>query len=175
MSANVYLRQKNGAAETPGPVRIRFKNADNPGIDDNSRLVKPSSGINRSIEKWLRPYMGPWGPTGSITAPILFTDGVNNLGPGVKIYVRTTNPTVYATPGTPANDSAGTDLFTYTVGSPKALDVGNAGPFSTLNADFGDYIVLWMSVDTTVVPPGPGSVREYAIGLELLKFDYTDR
>lgn len=91
-------------------------------------------------------------PTGQITSPVFYTDGTNNYGTGISAYIRTTNPGVYATPTTPASDAAGTDMFTFNSGSPKALDVANPGPF-TGTGQFGDFSVLWMTLATTCAAP----------------------
>lgn len=154
MAATVLIREKNTAGETPTDKTsgtIRYKQADNATVDANNPLVKPSAGSQRSFEKWLRLDITV-GPTGSITSPVFYTDGTNSYGTGISAFIRTTNPGAFATPATPGNDSAGTDMFTYTAGSPKAIDVANAGPFSG-TGDIADYMVLWLTLATTVSAP----------------------
>jgi hypothetical protein len=156
MTAKVYIREKNTVSETAtnkNCSNIRFKNNDDAVFDDNSPLIKPSMGNNRSYEKWLRLYIGPTGPTGTITNPVFYTDGGNGYGTGITLYVRTTNPGSFSTPVIPSNDSAGTNAFTYTSSAPKELDIANTGPFSSTNTDFGDYLVMWMTLDTSVLSP----------------------
>ena len=157
MTARVYIRQKNLAGEVAtvegtaidgqmSSTTLQFINADS-AIGGNAPLVRPAIGLQRSYEKWLRLYIGSPSPSGSITAPKFYTSG--SAGTGVTIYARTTNASAYSTPTIPANDSAGTNITNYTSASPKAMDAVNAGPFSTANADFGDYLVLWMTIGPT--------------------------
>lgn len=156
MAATVLIREKNGAGETATDKTsgtIRFKNADNATVDANNPLVKPPSGTDRSYEKWLRLQIGGTGPTGQITNPQFYSDGTNNYGTGITCFIRTTNPGSYSTPAEPANDSAGTNVFSYNSGARKDMDVANAGPFTGTNTDIADYAVLWMGIDSTVTAP----------------------
>lgn len=150
----IVLREKNGAGEVATPKAwadgvLRFRLTDEPPVDDTGELVKPA-GTSRSYEKWLRLYMAV-APAGTLSSPVLYV--VGTLPVGVTLYACTTNPSAFSTPGIPANDSAGVDATTYTSASPKALDVANAGPFSTAGADFGDYLVLWLTITSSVVIP----------------------
>lgn len=156
MAATVLIREKNGAGQaatdkTSGT--IRFKNADDSTVNASNPMVKPVAGTDRSYEKWLRMYIDTTGPSGVITSPVFYSDGTNNFGTGITCFIRTTNPGSYSTPAEPSDDSAGTSIFTYNSGSTKAIDAINAGPFSTTSTDFGDYMVLWMGVTTTVTAP----------------------
>lgn len=158
MAATVTILEWNGTSgsqtstdKTSGT--IRYKAADNSTVDANNPLVKPTSGSFRSFEKWTRLHIGSTGPTGSITSPKFYTDGSNSFGTGITAFIRTTNPGSYATPATPADDTGGTDQFSFTSASPKALDVANSGPFSGTNTDFADFAVLWMTLATTVSAP----------------------
>ena len=158
MAANVSILEWNGTSgsqtstdKTSGT--IRYKAADNATVDGNNPLVKPSTGNFRSFEKWTRLHIGATGPTGSISSPRFYTDGANSFGAGITAFIRTTNPGIYATPATPANDTSGTDQFSFTSSSPKALDVANSGPFSGTNTDFGDFAVIWMTLSTSVSAP----------------------
>ena len=154
MAATVLIREKNGAGETATDKTsgtVRFKAADNATVDINNPLVKPTAGNFRSYEKWLRLNFST-GPTGQITSPRFYTDGSNGFGTGIALYARTTNPGSYSTPVTPSDDSAGTDAFSYTSGASKALDVANAGPF-TGTGDKGDYLVLWITLASSVSAP----------------------
>lgn len=158
MAATVIIREYNGTSgaevgtdKTSGT--IRFKNADNATVDANNPLVKPSAGVDRSFEKWLRLRITGTGPTGQITNPQFYTDGTNNFGTGISAFIRTTNPGVYATPAEPGSDAAGTDIFTYNTGSRKDMDAVNAGPFTGTNTDIADFAVLWMTLATTVTAP----------------------
>ncbi len=158
MAADVHIYEWNGTSGSQASTdktsgTLRYKAADNSTVDANNPLVKPTSGNTRSYEKWTRFHIGSPGPVGSITSPKFYTDGSNSYGTGITAFIRTTNPGAYATPAIPADDTAGTDQFTYTSASPKALDVANPGPFSGTNTDFGDFAVLWMTLATTVSAP----------------------
>lgn len=174
MGAIVTVREKNLAAEVASSCSsgLLFKVADSPGVCTDDPLIIPASSVHRSVEVWLRLFFGPVGPFTSLTAPKFYADGANGLGAGVTLYARTTNPGTYSTPSTPANDSAGTDAFTYTAASPKALDVANAGPFSGSNTDFGDYIVLWMTITTAAL--SQGKPAEFRLPIEQLFFTYSE-
>jgi len=157
MAATVIIREYNGTSggetgtdKTSGT--IRFKKADNATVDNANPLVKPTTGqVDRSYEKWTRLRITGTGPTGSITAPKFYTSG--SQGSGSTTYVRTTNPSSYATPAIPANDAAGTDATTYSSGSPKSIDVANAGPYTGTNTDIADLVVLWTKIDDTITAP----------------------
>ena len=109
MVATVTINEHN--TSTPGTRTdktsgtVRFKKADNATVDINNPLVKPPTGNDRSYEKWLRARIGATGPTGQITNLQFYSSG--SLGAGAVIYIRTTNPGVYATPATPSDDTAG--------------------------------------------------------------------
>lgn len=155
MAATVLIREKNGAGETATDKTsgtIRFKNADDATVDLNNPLVKPSGGaFDRSFEKWLRLNVSV-AAAGNITSPKFYTDGAQG-NTGVTMYAKTTNPSAYSTPAEATADTGYTDAFTYTSGSPKALDVANAGPY-TGTGDKGDYLQLMMKIADTVAAPG---------------------
>lgn len=156
MAATVLIREKNGAGETATDKTsgtLRFKNADNATVDAVNPMVKPPSGSDRSFEKWTRLQIGGTGPTGQITNPQFYTDGTNNYGTGINVYIRTTNPGTYSTPVEASGEGSATDVFTYNSGARKDMDVANAGPFSGTNQDIADYGVFHMKVDSTVAAP----------------------
>lgn len=175
MASIVLLREKNTAAEvaTVKASSICFKKADESTVDDTNAFNKPAVGSTRSYEKWLRLFISFKGPTNTITAPVFYTDGGNGLGTGMTLYIRTTNPSAFSTPAIPVNDSAGTNAFTYTSTSPKALDVANAGPYSGTNLDIADYIVFWLTIDSTVVVPGKDSERRSPVETLYFSWDET--
>ncbi len=154
MAATVLIREKNGAGETATDKTsgtIRFKNADDANVDLNNPLVKPSGGaFDWSYEKWLRLNVSV-APAGNITAPKFYMSG--SAETGQTLWARTTNPGTYSTPVERTNDTSCTDAFSYTSGSPKALDVANAGPY-TGTGDKGDYLVLHMKIADTIAAPG---------------------
>ena len=153
MAATVLIHEKNGAGEaatdkTSGT--IRFKNADNATVDLINPLVKPGAGVDYSFEKWLRMNVSV-APAGNITNPKFYMSGAAETGQ--SLYISTTNPGAYATPAEATATTGYTDAFTYTSGSPKALDVANAGPY-TGTGDIADYIKMMMTVGTTIAAPG---------------------
>lgn len=155
MAATVLIREKNGAGETATDKTsgtIRFKNADDANVDLNNPMVKPSGGsFDRSFQKWLRLNVSV-APAGNITNPKFYTDGSQG-NTGVTLYIKTTNPGTYSTPAEDTADTGYTDAFTYTSGSPKAIDVANAGPF-TGTGDKADYMQMMMKIADTVAAPG---------------------
>lgn len=153
MAATVLIREKNGAGETATDKTsgtIRFKNADNATVDLVNPLVKPGAGVDYSFEKWLRLNVSV-APAGNITNPKVYMTG--SADTGQLLYMKTTNPGTYTQPAEGTTATGYTDAFTYTSGSPKALDVANAGPF-TGTGDIADYLVMLMTVGTTVAAPG---------------------
>ena len=155
MAATVTINENNtsvaGTRTDKTSGTVRFKKADDANVDINNPLVKPSAGNDRSYEKWLRARIGSTGPIGQITNLQLYSSG--SLGSGAVVYARTTNPGVYATPVIPANDTAGTDLSTFVTGARKSLGVTNAAPYTGTNVDFGDFAVLWATIDNTIAAP----------------------
>ena len=151
MAAIVQLREKNGAGENATDktnATIRPKMADNATVDTNDPLVIPATGQNYSYEKWLRLHIGLTGPDNNITNPKFYTDGMNSLGTGVKLWVAVDG--TYTTPVTPDNSndpplhdgSPMVSAFTYTSSAPLALDTTNTGPYSGTSVDIADYLVV---------------------------------
>ena len=158
MAASVQIREKNGSGETATDKTsgtVRFKNADNATVDNNDRLVVPATGQEYSYEKWLRMQIGATGPSVDIQNLKFYMDGANSFGTGVKLWAA--NDATYSTPVIPSevdptpkhNAVAMTDAFSYTSASPLSL---GAGPYSTINTDMGDYLVLVMEVEPTASP-----------------------
>jgi len=156
MAADVTIQEWNGTSgaevatdKTTGGT-IRFKKADNALVNSADPMPKPASGqVERSMLKYYRLHMGATGPSGSITDVRFYTTG--NMGTGMTEYILTTNPGSYATPTVPANDTGATDASTYTSGSPKNM---GDGPYTTTNADFGDWAALYAKRADTAVGPG---------------------
>jgi len=158
MAATVLVREKNGAGETATDKTsgtVRCKNADNATVDNNNRLIVPASGQEYSFEKWLRMHIGGTGPAVDIQNLEFYMDGANGFGTGVKLWA--VNDASYSTPVVPTetddpphHDAVDmNDAFGYTSGSPLVL---GAGPFSTINTDMGDYLVLVMEIEPTASP-----------------------
>ena len=151
MAATVDIYEWNGASgsqvatkKTNPTANIWFRKNDSAANDNANPLTKPGAGNDRSMEKWLRARSS--GSFTSIASPTFYTDG-SSWGTGTNVFARTASPgTVYATPTIPANDSGGTDVTGLVVGSPKTLGTGTSSA-----TDFGDYLVTWMTIGTTVV------------------------
>jgi hypothetical protein len=153
MAATVTLNEHNSATpdtrtdKTSGTVRCRA--SDTAVVDANNPLPKPvPAAFTRSFEKWLQLRIGGTPPGGIIDNIQFYTTG--GAGGGATVFLRTTNPTVYATPAVPANDVAGTNATTHTTGARKAM---SAGSFNSINTNIGDFAVLWMTLDDTVTAP----------------------
>lgn len=167
MAAIVEIREKNGAGETPTTKTsstIRFKDADDSNIDLNNPIVRPGAGSVRSYEKALRLYIGVTGPTGSITSPRAFSDGANGFGTGITMLAGAKG--TYSQPVNTSSATATTDFFTYTSGSPLALDTTNTGPFSGTSLDIGDYLYMQAQVASTA---GPGLTPTETLTIALTK------
>lgn len=147
MAATVLIREKNGAGETATDKTsgvIRFKNADNATVDANNPLVVPGSGSDWSYQKYLRLNVS--GTYTQITNPKFYTDGSSGFGTGVNTWAKRVG--AYSTPAEETASAGYTNAFTYTSGSPLALDSINAGPF-TGTGDKGDYLVLALEAQST--------------------------
>lgn len=156
MVAIVIINELNGAGATKTNKTsgtIRFKNADDAGVDLNDPMVVPTSGQDYSFEKWLRLEItgGTFTQVDNLRA---YSDGANNFGAGVKLWYAVDG--TYSTPVQP-NDAqdpplhdavAMTDLFTATQGAPIDMDAVNSGPF-TAAGDIGDFLVLALEVEPT--------------------------
>lgn len=154
MAATVLIREKNGAGETATDKTsgtVRFKNADDATVDLVNPLVKPGGGsFDRSFEKYLRIQVSV-APAGNITNPVVYMTG--SAETGQTLYFKTTNPGTYTQPAEATADTGYTDAFTYTSGSPKDMDVANAGPF-TGTGDKGDYLMAMMKIADNIAAPG---------------------
>jgi hypothetical protein len=162
MAATVLIREKNGAGETATDKTsgtIRFKNADDATVDLNNPLVKPGAGVDYSFEKWLRMNVSV-APAGNITSPKFYMSG--SAETGQALYIKTTNPGTYSTPAEATATTGYTDAFSYTSGSPKAIDVANAGPY-TGTGDKADYMQMMMTVGTTIAAPGTLAAKTMTI------------
>jgi hypothetical protein len=154
MAATVLIREKNTVSETATDKTsgtVRFKVADDSNVDNNNPMVKPGAGTNFSFRKYLRGDITV-SPAGSITNWKFYTDGAQS-NTGVVQYAKTTNPGTYSTPVVETAITGYTDAFTYNSGAPKQLDAVNTGPY-TATGDFGDYLLMCMTVGTTVTAPG---------------------
>ena len=153
MAATVDIRELNGASETPTTKTsgtIRFKDADDANVDLINPIVRPGSGSVFSYEKALRLRIGATGPTGSITNPRAFSDGANGFGTGVTMEAGVAGS--YTQPVNSNSSIATVDFFTYTSGSPLAMDSNNPGPYSGTNVDIADYLYLQAEVASTASP-----------------------
>ena len=147
MVATVTIGEKNGAGGTytnKVSHRIRMKNADNATVDSSNPMVIPGSGSDWSFEKWLRLKIGATGPAVQITNAKFYTDGANGMGTGVSLWAKAVSS--FATPAEGTASTGYTDAFSYTSGS--ALSLG-AGPFTAINTEFGDHVVLLLQVAST--------------------------
>ena len=160
MVASVLVREYNGPSSSEVATdktsgEIRFKAADDATVDLNDPVVIPGSGQEHSMEKYIRMRIGGTGPDTQITSLTFYTDGANGYGTGVNAYYDT--EASYITPVIPSNANtipqhAATPMVTIfglTSGAPLSL---GAGPFSSINADMGLYLLLVMTALSTASP-----------------------
>lgn len=150
MAATIEIHEMSalttGVNKTNGTVR--FKAADNNAVDTSNPLQKPPSGTNYSFTKKLRARMTA-APDVQVENLRWYSDGNNGMGTGIAITAKnigTTFGTQYNTAMT-----GGTDLFSFTSGSPLDGDAVATGPFLPAhnNTYIGDLIELQMSVAST--------------------------
>ena len=157
MAATVVIKQWTGATPTETTItNLRYKTADDPsGTDTTYPLVKPSSGTNYSYVATVIPY-ATVAPTGTINNLKFYTDGSNTYGTGVTLkgipLAQGSYGAAAGTQGTSGTLSSavytsGTDLFTYSSGSPLSL----TGDLTSTTGD-GTFQVLQsqMALATTV-------------------------
>ncbi len=163
MAALIKVYEKNGVGETATDKtdsNILFKNADDAVVDFNDPLILPVTGQEYSFRKVLRMNIAG-GTFTTVSNLRWYTDGANNFGTGVKLWLALTG--TYTQPAVPseANDppqfpgvTPMVDAFGYTVGAPADLDAINTGPFDNtgLPKDIGDYLNLVMEVEPTAAP-----------------------
>lgn len=159
MAATVLIYQYNGVA--PGTTTnktsgtVRFQNADSAAVGLSNPLVKPSPGnYDYSWHVYLRLEVTV-APAGSITNPAFYMSGAAVAGS--QIYAYTTDPAAYPVGGpvqaTVGDVALSTDAFTYTSVAPKSLTDNGTGPWTT-TGPAGDFLLLWMRIDSTVAAPG---------------------
>jgi hypothetical protein len=130
---------------------VRFKNVastTSTAADASDPIPIPPSGSNHSYVKKLRPYMAA-APDTNVTDFAWYSDGNNGYGTGITVNAKnigTTFGTHYQT-----EMSGGTNLFSYTSGSPLGGVVTDTGPFlPAANLTYiGDIIELQMAVAST--------------------------
>lgn len=145
MAATVLIGERNGTAATftdKSSGTVRFKNADNATVDLANPLVKPSSGFDYSFEKYLRLNVSG-GTFTQITNANAYTDGTSGMGAGVEVFVKTGT---YVAPVEATGTAGFVSAFSYTSGSPLALNVGTVvGTGQT-----GDHIIAFCRIGTGV-------------------------
>ena len=156
MAATVDIREFNGVSPgtptTKTSGTIRFKDADDANVDLNNPIVRPGTGSIFSFSKALRLRIGATGPTGSITSPRAFSDGVNGFGTGVTMEAGTKAVFIQNVSSDMAGlslDTPKADFFSFNSGSPLSL---GSGPFSGTNVDIADFLYVQSEVASTASP-----------------------
>ena len=157
MAATVLIEEWTGTTATPAQTdktsgTVRFKNAANATVDNNNRLVVPTSLREYSFEKWLRLTVTV-APDVDIDNLRAYPDAGNSFGTGIKVWYAVDG--AFTTPAEPANTNDPpqhdatpmTDLWAASSGTPIDMDAINTGPF-TGTGDIGDFLVLVMEVET---------------------------
>ncbi len=178
MAATVIINEKNGGGETDTDKTggtIRFKNADDAAVDTADRLIIPTVDQEYSFRKVLRLNVTV-APDTDIDNIQAYSDGVNSLGTGVKVWYQV--GAAYVTPVVPteSNDppqfpgaTPMLDFFATSTGTPINMDAGNPGPF-TSTGDIADYLNLVMEVETNA---SPGLINPSPNELVTFSFDET--
>jgi hypothetical protein len=154
MAATIQIHElttnaTTGVNKTSGTVR--FKNVastTSTAADASDPIPIPASGSNYSYVKKLRPYMAE-APDTNVTDFAWYSDGNNGYGTGITVTAKnigTTFGSHYQT-----EMSGGTNLFSYTSGSPLGGVTTDTGPFLPAADDtyIGDIIELQMAVAST--------------------------
>ena len=150
MAATLYFNEYNGVpgeeiATSKVNEAIQFKLADDAIVEDYetcaSPVKKPSSGVCRSYEKYLRIHLESLNGGASVSNLRLYS--VSPPVPGVSIWVKTAEAYDEPLTGgyTPAGAMVGskTNISSYTLANPLVLA---AGPFVLDNRDIGPFLVL---------------------------------
>lgn len=154
MAATTAITEYYGSGPSSGTItNLRYSSADeSAGSGTTYPLVKPSAGTNYSYLKTVALTVSV-APSGSITNIKFYTDGSNTYGTGVTVKGGITNTYAQATgtQGTSGDLSAtyytsGTDLFTYTSGSPLSV-TSNA---TTGTGRYSYYLCSQMALSTSV-------------------------
>ena len=152
MSASMSGTDKTNAT-------VRYKLADNATVDSNNPITIPSSGYTRSFTKQLRLYVATAPPT-QIDNFKVYSDGSNGFGTGVNVNATNAGGT-YSANATAAMN--GSDLFSYTSGSPLAINVTHSSKTGTGFA--GDLMKSQMVVASTAsagpLTPGETIIFSY--------------
>jgi len=154
MPATIEIHELTSDADTgvnKTSSTVRFKSVastTSTAVDTSDPLIVPESGTNYSFVKKLRAYMEV-PPDSSVSNLRWYSDGGNGFGTGISVLAKNIGTTF----GTHYNTAmvGGTDLFTYTSGSPLDGDGTDTGPFVPAddNTYIGDVIELQMSVANT--------------------------
>ena len=149
MAATIVIQSAHGgSAGSPGSTSTvtsaRMKAADNDTADTNNPLVRPTSGLNYSYEKWLRLYcsVAPSNvvnnfrfhrASGSPSTGITDLYGERSIAEGYEVPVQT-------------NGYAATSMPTSATSLSK-----NATDFSAATTQYGPWVVLQWSIGPTAV------------------------
>lgn len=150
MAATVVWKQYTGASTstTVSASPVLFGTDDSYNAGATYPVLRPPSGTNYSYETTFGPSAS--GTFTSLSNWKLYSDGGNGLGTGLGIAGKALTQASYAaatgTQGQTATQiSGGTDLFTYTSGSPLSL----TGTITTSGAGTVQYLRCQASVAST--------------------------
>lgn len=154
MAATIQIHEltddaNTGVNKTSGTVRFKaVASTTSTAVDASDPLVVPAADTDWSYVKKLRLYMEA-APSTNISNIRWYTDGNNGFGTGIGVTAKNLGVTFGTHYDTEMSD--GTNLFTYTSGSPLNGDGTDTGPFVPADDDsyIGDIIELQMSVAST--------------------------
>jgi hypothetical protein len=148
-----------------GPPTLKFKNADNPTIDNNDKPTIPSGATIYSFAKWLFFKCTANADTHTINNLKLYSDGTNSLGTGLDVKVGLQFPThgVGVTTGYEVSDNANemvaetaltssATIFNYNSGAGLTITISEAGSVINAANETSNYFVLQCEYANTTSP-----------------------
>lgn len=166
MAATFDVTYDNGGSDnSPGAsaavTNLRFNAEDTNDQDTASPIVIPGAGTEYSY--WKQIYLKcTQAPDTQVDNVKVYTDGALGWGTGVAVKVGDGNQTKNS--GSSAgydvanaqevmtnhtHVSASTDLFTYTSGSPRSVNISESGSIINALNETTDYLVLQAEVQST--------------------------
>lgn len=170
MAANVQILVWHGASASKASTAltdgqaIRFKQADNDTVDLISKIPIPASGTNYSYPKNFQ-FSSTTTPSNILDNLKIYSDGVNSLGTGASLLVKTSATYVDPTTNTTTAVAGMSSIFGYTSSVPVPLAISGSLTNPATGA-FGDFIVMQMGIDSTAAAGTTGS--------ETITFSYDE-
>lgn len=153
MAATTEIRQYTGSGPTATAITNLRHAATDAANDTSNPIVKPTSGSNYGYLATVALACTTT-PAGSISNVKLYSDGGNGLGTGVTLkggssssYVQATGTSGVTGDLSSTYYTSGTDIFTFTSGSPMSVSGSLSNPST---GRISDYIRMQLAVASTV-------------------------